>query len=1150
MKRLFNDNWKFQERPLQEGFAIADADQYADNWMDIELPHDWLITRVKALYRDSEGWYQKNFSLSSKQAAETVLLNFDGIYMDSSIYVNGVLVQHWPNGTTPQLINISDQVHAGINNVFVRARFQAPNARWYTGAGIYRNVWIFTLPNTYCPPYGSYCHANAIERDAPEKNWQLTFDTELVQNDAARALSGSLYVTLSNNRTGAVVKTEHISLTNLRSSTTKTWVIEQPCLWSPEDPALYTLTFHLQTPDGDQKWQEIIGFRQLIFTPDHGCRLNGEPFKIHGVCQHGDYGALGGAVHRSAIQQRFKLLKGMGVNAIRTAHNPFSEEFLTQADQLGFLVLSEFTDVWKNAKTQYDYARFFASAYKQDVRMWIRRDRNHPCVLLWSIGNEISDTHIRNDGKETAEHLVAEVNRYDPLRNAQVTFASNYLAWTPTQKVADAIGLVGYNYGEQLYAQHHREHPTWCIYGSETVSVAASRGVYHFPLKEKILADDDLQCSALGNSVTSWGTQNLEQCLLDDLDTPYSAGQFVWSGFDYIGEPTPYHTKNSYLGQIDTAGLQKDSYWVFQAAWIPFNQRPIIHLFPYWDFNIGQLIDVRVATNAPECELFLNGESLGRRLAIEGGKRRLLQDWQVPYVPGRLIVKAYDDLGKVVAEDQQVSFGDAEKLELKSNKLKLDADGQSLAYIHITARDIAGNRVANANNKIKVTIAGPGRLLGLDNGDSTDTDEYFGDVRYLFNGSLVAIVSTTTQAGEITVTAASPNLPSAEISITSQQTAEIAGISLPVLSAPDMELGFDIPIRKLELIPKNGELPVVLNQQQPERHIVVKALPKNTTQHEHIWRVTDDKGINTTIASLESTRSAVKLTAKTNGVGNLRCGTTNGRSHMAFYSSLPISVVQHRPSYLDPYNGVSGGLYTHSNVALTPGNERGIATLRDKRSEVTFENVNFGPDGSSTLSLSLFSMEARATPIEVWRGTPNEKESELLAKLTYTKGSIWNTYQVQTFVLPRRFRGIETLSLVFHDKVHIKEFRFAHQRRAFSVQSILDADDRYGDQFKVENDKISNIGNNVTFAYHQMNFGKKGATALTITGAAAQDNAIEVKVSKANAQAQTVDMLTFPASADETSYTFSISKIVGKADVEFIFLPGSNFEFKSFRFEE
>ena len=300
------------------------------------------------------------------------------------------------------------------------------------------------------------------------------------------------------------------------------------------------------------------------------------------------------------------------------------------------------------------------------------------------------------------EKLIAEVRRYDSLKNAAVTLGSNYMPWENTQKCADVIKLIGYNYGENYYEEHHKKHPDWMIYGSETGSIVQSRGIYHFPYQQSVLADEDEQCSSLGNSTTSWGAKSTEACILAERDHPYSCGQFIWTGFDYIGEPTPYHTRNSYFGQIDTAGFPKDSYYIYQAAWTDYKKAPMVHIFPYWDFNEGQFIDLRVCSNAPVVEVFFNGKSQGTFTIDHENGMELTGHWQLPYKEGEIRAVACDESGKIVAEEVRYSFGEAKRILLKPQKQSLRANGEDLLFLEISMEDENGYPVENANNRVLI----------------------------------------------------------------------------------------------------------------------------------------------------------------------------------------------------------------------------------------------------------------------------------------------------------------------------------------------------------------------------------------------------------------------------------------------------------------
>ncbi|MBE0600740.1 MAG: DUF4982 domain-containing protein, partial [Firmicutes bacterium] len=825
---LLNDGWSFaKESP--RAFA------------PVEIPHDWLIADPKNLYQSGVGYYRRALDASSLKAGQRMYLYFDGVYMDSAVTVNGQPAGEWKNGSTPFYFDITDHLFSDQpNEILVRVNYQAPNARWYTGAGIYRNVYLLVKNARHFAPDGIY-----VTTHQQDGQWKYKAEAEVIAPDEAYTVRHTL------------VEADEAIIP-----------------WEPGNPRLYTLRSELLA-DGkisDTAYTRF-GFRNLRYTADEGLFLNGKPLKVKGVCQHGDLGSLGGAVHRDALRRQLMLLQRMGVNAVRTAHNPPAEVLLELTDELGILVMSEITDVWRHAKTTYDYARFFDEWIERDVAAWVRRDRSHPSVILWSLGNEIHDTHLdAQAGANTVRYLMELVRRHDPDGHAPCTLCSNYMWWDNTHKSADVIKLIGYNYAEVLYAEHHAAHPDWIIYGGETASTVQSRGVYHFPLAEVLLADDDLQCSSLFNSFTSWGTKDLEAMILNDLRTPYSMGQFVWSGTDYLGEPTPYHTKNAYFGQADTAGFEKDSYYLFQAGWTDLQTRPVLHLLPYWDDSPGERIDVRVCTNAPEAELFLNGDSLGRR-KLNG---RLLADWQVPYQPGVLMAVAYDHAGKVVKEAHRRSFGEADSL-----KLAEEAVGELRLYT-ITALDAQGNPVENANSRVRVTVAN-GRLMALDNGDSTDFEPYQNiDHKRMFAGKLLAIVKAN--AG---------------------QTPAVAAVFDDT----------DIPVRKVELSREGNTITATL-------------LPSNATHTELIWRIADAVGIDSPIAALTvhpDGRHAT-MTEKGDGVAYVRCMPTNGREHPAFISMLKVNIAGRGEVLLDPYTFIAGGLYSGSNRTLDNGIERGVAT--------------------------------------------------------------------------------------------------------------------------------------------------------------------------------------------------------------------------------
>ncbi|HPJ02405.1 MAG TPA: glycoside hydrolase family 2 TIM barrel-domain containing protein [Candidatus Limiplasma sp.] len=1046
---LLNDGWSFAKESPQ-GFA------------PVEIPHDWLIADPENLYQSGVGYYRRILDTSFLQAGQRLYLYFDGVYMDSSVSVNGRLAGEWKNGCTPFYFDITELITTEKpNKLLVKVNYQAPNARWYTGAGIYRDVFLIVKNACHFAPNGI-----AVTTYRENGQWRFRTRAEVIAPDGEYTQRHTL-----------VEPDDTIAA------------------WEPGNPKLYTLRSELIA--GGTVTDTVytrFGFRSLRFTSDEGFWINDKPLKLKGVCLHGDLGSLGGAVHKDALRRQLLLMRRMGANAIRTAHNPPAEALLELTDELGLLVMSEITDVWRNAKTTYDYARFFDEWIERDIAAWVRRDRCHPSVILWSIGNEIHDTHLDAEtGASTTRHLMELVRRHDPDGHAPCTLCSNYMWWGNTHQSADVIKLIGYNYSEILYKEHHAAHPDWVIYGGETASTVQSRGIYHFPLAQPLLSDDDLQCSSLGNSLTSWGTRDLEGMILDDLQTRFSLGQFVWSGLDYLGEPTPYQTKNAYFGMTDTAGFEKDAYYLFQAGWTDFDAQPVLHLFPYWDFSPGELIDVRVCTNAPEAELFVNGESLGRH-ALRG---RLLSDWQVPYRAGVLKAVAYDRDGLPVKTAERRSFGEAAELVLAEEGIG------DLRFINITARDAQGNPVENANRRVRVSVQN-GRLLALDNGDSTDFEPYQNtNSKRMFSGKLLAIVKAG--AGET-----------------------------PVVSAVFDET--DIPIRKVEL-KRDGDL------------VTAKILPENATYQDLVWRIANAAGIDSLTAALlvhPGNRQAT-ITEKGDGIAYVRCMPKNGRQHPAFISMLKVEVTGHGAVKLDPYTFISAGLYTLSNEPMDNGNERGISTLRTGESHVGFANLDFGAFGADTFELPLFVMENEPLPFAIWEGMPQEGGRKL-ADYVYDLGSQWAVYQTAVYTLPRRLQGITTLCFVFPRKIHFKGFRFRKLNKAYETLGAAQCDAIYGDAYQINGGAVEGIGNNVTIEYRDMDFGTVGTQRLSVRWRSKLlKNAIQIVFSGGTDTTRL--MIEVDAAETYREQAFPLGrKILGKQTVSFIFLPGSSLDLASIRF--
>jgi beta-galactosidase len=1221
-RTLFNFGWEFCKKPLGTSlFAVLEDNDFSP----VELPHDWLIFNTQNLYETVEGWYRKRFfcartSTSEHQKEifrddmeifyideeESALLNFEGVYMNSTIYLNGREAFCWKYGYSSFTFDAAPYLKEGENEIVVRVVHQSPNSRWYSGAGLYRNIWL-----SIKKPIHFYTDGIYVVTKKNDDHWIAEIDSAIIlpentkstlciRHQIAHADGTLLSGAMDSMFSPADVFCPYENKTIRVFTNSQKLAVVNPALWDIDSPTLYTLTSELVV---DGKYMDSsscrIGFCTKEFTPEEGFLLNGRKLRLNGACEHHDLGALGSAVNKTALHRQLSMLKEMGVNAIRTSHNMPAVELMELADEMGILIDSEAFDMWERPKTAYDYARFFKERSRRDVASWIRRDRNHVSVILWSIGNEIYDTHADMHGEEITRTLCDYVRENDPKRCAPITIGSNYMPWEGAQNCADIVKYAGYNYSEHYYEEHHKKHPDWVIYGSETASVVQSRGIYHFPYQKSLLADDDEQCSSLGNSSTSWGAKNTIACIADDRDTPYSAGQFIWTGFDYIGEPTPYHTKNSYFGQIDTAGFPKDSFYIFQAEWTDYKKNPMVHLFPYWDFNTGQPIDVLVCSNAPMVELFFNGKSLGKRaLDHKNGRDDLIAHWQIPYEKGTLCARAYDEDNCCIATEEHSSFGDAASLVLTADREVLRADGRDLSFVTIRAVDGDGNFVENANLRVEVSVSGVGRLLGLDNGDSTDFDQYKCTSRRLFSGKLLAIIGAGLIEGEIRVQVKAAGLLSREISLFARaltkeeiKEEERMGTRMPkdarLLSVNAKGISFvpagkmrqsasgnldsggqaeqsftdkvgmttekileittdEIPIRKLELI-TDGRF--TFSPEKRQISVVAKPLPENADRAELIWKVTTDTGIESNLATLSISENQAIVTAQGDGEFLVRCMTKNNTDKIRIISQLAFSVRGLGSATITPYQFVSAGLYDIALGTLTNGNERGIATSNNGDTTFGFTNVDFGDFGSDEVTIPIFALSGDPYPLQIWEGIPGSENCELLADVVYQKPSIWNVYQEETFHLNRRLNGIATICFTAHNKIHVKGFCFAPQKKAWAKLMATENNRIYGDMFTAERDAVTGIGNNVSLEYDQMDFGEKGATRLFLCGRTPlEKNTIHVRFLNENGE-ESKQIAEFQYSDTYAVQEFALERVTGCNKIIFVFLPGSNFDFQWFYFE-
>lgn len=1106
MIHCMNDHWFFTKLP--SGSTCADA--AAASFAPVDLPHDWLIWQDD-LYENSDGWYRR--TLRAQADGLVRILRFDGVHMDCDVLLNGETLCTHHYGYTCFDVDMTDHLHEGENTLMVHVRHRSPCSRWYTGAGIFRDVQLMELPQDHIVPDGVYVHSE----ETPE-GWRVQITTETVgEGEVHQRLLDAQGVTVAEGSGADCVLT-----------------VLQPQLWSCEAPYLYTL----ESTFGKHSVRQRVGLRSIRMDPDMGLFVNGQPVKLHGVCLHHDLGALGAAFHEKAARRQLRLMQRMGANALRTAHNPPARQVMEMCDEMGILVLNELYDMWHRAKTPYDNARFFDTDMEQDVAAWVRRDRNHPSLLMWSVGNEIQETLIDADAPEITRRLMEQVLRHDPAQNGRATIGLNYMPWEGAQKCVDVLKIGGYNYAEKLYAAHHAQHPDWVIYGSETSSLVSSRGIYHFPADTPILSDADEQCSALGNSLTSWGTKDVRRLIVDDLQTPYTMGQFIWSGIDYIGEPTPYHTRGSYYGYADTACFPKDLYYLFQALW---TDQPVLHIGVHWDWSAGQLIDVNVMTNAVYVELFLNGRSLGRQQVERNDASRCMPRWRVPFEKGELKACGYDAAGRLVGTDVRCSFGDSRRIVLTAEDSALLADAHDMTFVTISTVDEHGVPVDNAVDRIRVKVTG-GVLMGLDNGDASETDRFKGDSMRLFSGKLLAMVGATDKAGEIRVEATAPGLEGAALTLPALPSAPKQGRTRSMTCAA-VEADERIPVRRIELLPQSS---THLTPEHPEVRFRWRCLSEDAAPQALTWQITNAATIDSTCASLTAAQVDVTVRASGDGVAYLRALCTNGADHPRIISHMEVTMDGFGTPNLDPYGFVTGGLYDLCSGEISPGNDKGIAFARDGRSMAGFSRVDFGPDGSDEITLPIFALDGNRYELALYIGHPDEG-GELLCVLPYQKPSKWNVYQPQTYRLPRKLRGLQTLCFVMEKKIHLKGFSFTRQSRAWQRLNALEADHIYGDSFQRTAHGVEKIGNNVSLVFERMDFENAQQATLVVDGRTPlSENPITVRIQN-EAGEEITELAAFQQGDGEQRFPLHV--LGGMCTVTFVFLPGCQFDFRTLQFE-
>jgi len=799
-------------------------------------------------------------------------------------------------------------------------------------------------------------------------------------------------------------------------------------------------------------------------------------------------------------------------------------------------------------KTTFDYGNYFKEWCERDTTSWVRKDRNHPCLIMWSIGNEIYDTHM-STGVGITKRLCEFVKKNDPNRNAPITIGSNFMMTDEAQECAQNIDTVGYNYLERLYNEHHEKYPDWKIYGSETGSTVQSRGIYHFPETLMLVTFSDGQCSCLGNCTVPWGGKNTQTVISNDRDCKFSAGQYIWTGWDYIGEPTPYHTKSSFFGQIDTAGFPKDTFYLYKSEWAYKNAEPFVHLLPYWDWNEGQLIDVKAYTNMEAVELFFNGVSQGKQdINHENGKEPFGY-WQIEYHKGEVKAVAYDSEGNAVVEEIKRSFGDPKKIILLPEIEKYG----NLFFVQIMTADKDGTLVENARNYITFNVKGDAELVGMDNGDSTDYDEYKPKdgkthTRRLFTNRLIAIIRAKNENSCFEITAASKDLPNVSLRYEAKQW---CGIS------PDNSIKYEndfIPSRKIEIIADGS---TKMNEKNLKINVTGKVLPENATLKEINWNPVLKECIKSDFISVidpeeKSKEEGVEMkTIQAEGDGEciLRCTARNGTEYDEVISDLPFSITGLGTKNLNPYILIEAIRFTDYDRTKDKPEitlESGVSNTNIGETWISFDKVDFGKDGGDAIHIPIYSYMTEL-PIAVYEG--NGIDGECLGQFTYQHESIYNVYSENIFTIKRRLFGVHTITIHLLAGIYFHGFYFDQTPKAFAKLRALDATYITGDSFVKTDEAVEKIGNNVVIDFTDMNFGEKSATKITICGKSnSENNTINIKFFD-NDGTNTTQLIEFAHTDEYEEKTFELQAVTGEKKVDFVFLPGCNFDFKWFKFE-
>ncbi len=789
--RLCRD-WRFRLFSSLKSDPAVSAPHYDDSdWEQVRVPHDWAAAGEFAAENDASelnvwadgilspilhtgrtgglpivgrGVYRRRLFIGEEARGRSLALRFDGVMWEARVFVNGEPAAFCHFGYKSFEVEISSLVRYGEENLIaVEATVYPDCSRWYPGAGIYRNAYLIERAAAHIESDGVWLRQ--LEVTDTRASFLLS-----VEHTGGVGVGFCAVITDPLGECVATVNgdTQFDTLSAL-------FTIEGVRLWEPGSPALYTAAVTLLDREGAplDTVRVRFGARRIAFTPDGGFFLNGKPTKLRGVCNHHDLGSLGAALNVAALRRRLEQMQAMGANAIRTTHNPPSPELLELCDEMGLMVIDEFFDEWYTPKVKNGYAKYFRDYAATDARAIIRRDRNHPSVILWSIGNEILEQRDP-EGWRAAAMLTDLCHATDPTRPTTAGFNAPTEAFQ--NHLTDFVDVVGCNYKPHLYAQFHREHPTTCLLGTETASCVSTRGVYHLPAAIDIPCEkrEDLTLSAYELCAPSWAYYPEREFAAQE-ELPYVAGEFIWTGVDYLGEPTPYYSewpaRSSYFGAMDLAGLPKNRYYAYRAHW---SGEAVLHVFPHWNWEgmEGQTVPVHAYSSAKTAELFINGRSYGKQTRGDrsGGKRGELERYRflwenAVYEPGEVRVVAYDEAGRPTMEQSVLTAGAPHRIALTAEREQIAADGEDLVYVIASVTDAHGVLCPHSDARLFFTVEGA-ELLTTDNGDPRETESFArADKRCLAGRVVACLRSIEGRPGPLTLTAEAEGLEGAALTL-------------------------------------------------------------------------------------------------------------------------------------------------------------------------------------------------------------------------------------------------------------------------------------------------------------------------------------------------------------------------------------------------